>query len=181
MPAPSAVMSAPMLSLESILSSRARSMFRILPLSGSTAWKPRSRPCLADPPALSPSTMNNSAFSGSRAWQSASLPGSEAMEFFGSRISVRARLAASRAWAARCTFSTMIRASFGCSSSQASSASLMALSTAGRTSEETSLSLVWEENFGSGTLIESTQVRPSRTSSPESASLSRRVRPMRSP
>ena len=58
---------------------------------------------------------------------------------------------------------------------------VMALSTAGRTSEETSLSLVWEENFGSGTLIESTQVRPSRTSSPESASLSRRVRPMRSP
>ena len=32
------------------------------------------------------------------------------------------------------------------------------LSTTGRTSEETSLSLVWDENFGSGTLTESTQV-----------------------
>ena len=37
--------------------SRARSTFRILPLSGKIAWKCRSRPCLALPPALSPSTM----------------------------------------------------------------------------------------------------------------------------
>ena len=36
----------------------------------------------------------------------------------------------------------------------------------GRTSEETSLSLVCDENFGSGTLTESTQVSPSRASSP---------------
>ena len=36
----------------------------------------------------------------------------------------------------------------------------------GSTSEETSLSLVWDENFGSGTFTESTQVRPSRMSSP---------------
>ncbi len=36
---------------------------------------------------------------------------------------------------------------------------------------ETSLSLVWDENFGSGTLTDSTQVRPSRQSSPVSADL----------
>ena len=40
-------------------------------------------------------------------------------------------------------------------------------STAGRTSEETSFSLVWDENFGSGTFTENTQVSPSRASSPE--------------
>ena len=59
-----------------------------------------------------------------------------------------------------------IFASAGCSSNQAPSASLTTPSTTGRTSEETSLSLVCEENFGSGTLTESTQVRPSRQSSP---------------
>ena len=48
----------------------------------------------------------------------------------------------------------------------------MMLSTTGRTSEETSLSLVWLENFGSGTLTESTQVSPSRASSPVSATFS---------
>jgi len=36
----------------------------------------------------------------------------------------------------------------------------------GLTSEETSLSLVCDENFGSGTLIESTAIKPSRASSP---------------
>src|ERR1039458_9843983 len=40
------------------------------------AWKRRSRPCLAVPPADSPSTRNNSQRSGSFSWQSASLPGS---------------------------------------------------------------------------------------------------------
>ena len=44
--------------------------------------------------------------------------------------------------------------------------SFIRLSTAGRTSDDTSLSLVWEENFGSGTFTDNTQVRPSRASSP---------------
>ncbi len=39
------------------------------------------------------------------------------------------------------------------------------------TSEETSLSLGWFENFGSGTLTEMTAHRPSRRSSPESPAL----------
>ena len=48
----------------------------------------------------------------------------------------------------------------------------MMLSTAGRTSEETSFSLVWLENFGSAILTESTQVSPSRASSPVSCTFS---------
>ena len=51
MPVPSAVISETMLSLDSILSKRARSMFRILPRKGSTAWLARLRACLALPPA----------------------------------------------------------------------------------------------------------------------------------
>ena len=39
------------------------------------AWFRRSRPCLAEPPAESPSTMYSSLRAGSRSWQSASLPG----------------------------------------------------------------------------------------------------------
>ena len=57
-------------------------------------------------------------------------------------------------------------ASAGCSSNHWPSSSLTRPSTTGRTSDETSLSLVCDENFGSGTLTDSTQVRPSRQSSP---------------
>src|SRR5512133_3242991 len=78
MPVPSAVISVPICSDESILSMRARSTLRIFPRNGSTAWNSRLRPCLALPPAESPSTMNSSDLAGSRSWQSASLPGSEA-------------------------------------------------------------------------------------------------------
>ena len=42
----------------------------------------------------------------------------------------------------------------------------------GPTSEDTSLSLVCEENFGSGSLTERMQVNPSRISSPVSATFS---------
>ena len=70
------------------------------------------------------------------------------------------------------TLLTTTLASDGCSSSQYCSASLIRLSTTGRTSEETSLSLVCEENFGSGTLQERTAVSPSRQSSPVSATFS---------
>ena len=51
-----AVMMARISSLERILSMRARCTFRILPFSGRMAWYWRSLPCLADPPAESPST-----------------------------------------------------------------------------------------------------------------------------
>ena len=60
----------------------------------------------------------------------------------------------------------MERASAGYSSRNSSSFSETAASTTGLTSEETSLSLVWDENFGFGTLTERTAVSPSRMSSP---------------
>jgi hypothetical protein len=72
------------------------------------------------------------------------------------RVSSRALRAASRAAAASITLPTRILASAGCSSSQSLSVELTRFSTTGRTSEETSLSLVWEENFGSGTLTDKT-------------------------
>ena len=64
MPVPSAVISVPICSLDSILSVRTRSTLRILPRSGSTAWNSRLRPCLALPPAESPSTMKSSDLAG---------------------------------------------------------------------------------------------------------------------
>ena len=100
-------------------SNRARSTFRILPFSGRIAWNLRSRPCLAEPPALSPSTMKISHFAGSRSWQSASLPGSvETSSTPLRRVSSRALRAASRAAAASITFWMMPLASFGCVSNQ---------------------------------------------------------------
>src|SRR5918911_1380775 len=98
MPVPRAVIIRRISSEESILSRRAFSTFRILPLSGSTAWKRRSRPCLAEPPAESPSTKKISQNFGSRSWQSASLPGSDAESSAPlRRVSSRALRAASLA------------------------------------------------------------------------------------
>ena len=89
----------------------------------------------------------------------------------------RALRAASRAAAASITLSMTTLPSAGCSSNQVPSASLTRPSTTGRTSEETSLSLVCDENFGSGTLTDSTAVSPSRQSSPISATFSFLVMP----
>jgi len=74
--------------------------------------------------------------------------------------------AASRARAASTILLQMMRASLGRSSRKFFSFSPTSSWTTGPTSDETSLSLVCDENLGSGTLIESTQERPSRMSSP---------------
>src|SRR5215468_5711436 len=87
---------------------RTRSTFRILPRNGSTAWNSRLRPCLALPPALSPSTMNTSDLAGSRSWQSASLPGNDATPSALLRVISRALRAASRAAAAWMTLPTVV-------------------------------------------------------------------------
>src|SRR6201991_3364901 len=79
MPVPSAVINVPTSADEIILSKRAFSTLRILPFNGSTAWVRRLRPCLAEPPAESPSTRNSSDRAGSFSWQSASLPGRPAI------------------------------------------------------------------------------------------------------
>ncbi len=167
MPAPRAVISVPICSEISILSKRARSTLRILPRRGSTAWFSRFLACLAEPPAESPSTRKISDLAGSFSWQSASLPGRLEMSSGDlRRLSSRALRAASRAMAASAIFWTTWRASAGFSSNHWAMPSPTSPSTAGRTSEETSLSLVWLENLGSGTLTDNTQVKPSRASSP---------------
>src|SRR5580698_2214484 len=98
MPQPSAVISVPTSAEPSILSKRARSTFRILPFRGRMAWVRRSRPCLAEPPAESPSTMKISDSAGSFSWQSASLPGRPAISSaLFRRVISRALRAASRA------------------------------------------------------------------------------------
>ena len=93
------------------------STLMILPRSGRTACVLRSRPCLAEPPAESPSTTKISASAGSVTEQSASLPGS--VEFSSAdlrRVRSRALRAASRARAAWTALAMIARASFGFSS-----------------------------------------------------------------
>ena len=60
MPQPSASVRSAISALARILSAVALATLRILPRIGRIAWVLRSRACLADPPALSPSTMNSS-------------------------------------------------------------------------------------------------------------------------
>ncbi len=157
----------------SILSKRAFSTFRILPFSGRIAWVRRSRPCLAEPPAESPSTRYNSDSAGSFSWQSASLPGKPAISSAPlRRVISRALRAASRARAASIILPAIVLPAAGVSSRYSSNFSFMAVATTLVTSEETSLSLVWLENFGSGTFTETIAVKPSRASSPLVATFS---------
>ena len=150
------------------MSLRDFSVFKIFPFKGRTAWFFLSLACFAEPPAESPSTINSSQFSGNLSWQSASLPGKELIskaEFF--LETSLAFLAASRAAAASRIFEITNLESFGFSSNQFPRFSETIDSTIGLTSDETNLSLVCEENLGSGTLIDNTHVKPSLISSPE--------------
>ena len=84
-----------------------------MPRSGRIAWKVRSRPSTAEPPAELPSTRKSSADSGSWIWQSASLPGSEAESSAPfRRVRSRAWRAALRARAASIAFWTIFFASW---------------------------------------------------------------------
>ena len=160
-------------SLVSTFSGRAFSTLSIFPHSGNTAWNWRSRPCLALPPAESPSTMYSSHLDGSVSEQSASLPGRPVLSSSPlRRVISRARRAALRALAASMHFSRMARAAGGHSCRKRASSSLTNDSTRPRTSLLPSFCLVWPSNWGSGTLTDTTAVRPSRTSSPVSASSS---------
>ena len=74
----------------------------------------RERPDFAEPPAESPSTMNNSEIAGSLLLLSANLPGKfEISRPFFFRVTSRARLAANRALAANEPLSTIWRAIYG--------------------------------------------------------------------
>jgi len=113
-PVPSAVISVVSSCDDSMRSKRTFSTFKILPRSGRIAWNCRLRPCLAEPPALSPSTMKISLLIGSRSWQSASLPGSEVSSSAPLRCTIsRALRAASRARDATTALLMMLRASLG--------------------------------------------------------------------
>ena len=76
-PTPIAVIRVPISSLLKTLSSLAFWTFITFPFNGRTACVFLSLPCLAEPPADSPSTIKSSDFSGSFSWQSANFPGNE--------------------------------------------------------------------------------------------------------
>jgi len=100
-----------------ILSRRACSVLRILPLSGNIAWNSLSLHCLALQPAESHSTIYNSDFFGSLEEQSASLPGRVIHSSAHLRMIVsRALRAASLALLASRDFSMINFADFGFSS-----------------------------------------------------------------
>ena len=85
----------------------------------------RSRPCLAEPPAESPSTMKSSADSGSLIEQSASFPGSDMLSSADlRRVSSRALRAARRAREAAMLLAMICRVSVGFSSKNSASFAL---------------------------------------------------------
>jgi hypothetical protein len=96
------------------------------------------------------------------------------------RVSSRALRAASLARAASIILLTIALATPGVSCKKSFNFSFIADSTKGFTSEETSLSLVCDENFGSGTLTDKTAVSPSRASSPVVPTFSFLARPFAS-
>ena len=149
MPAPMALIIVRISLFASILSMRAFSTLMILPRSGRIAWNERSRACLAEPPAESPSTRYSSLRAGSLMEQSASLPGSVLPSRRPlRRVRSRALRAALRARAALIVFSTIWRPSEGFSSRNSASFALTVVSTRVRTSVLPSLLLVWPSNCG---------------------------------
>ena len=180
-PVPSAVISVRISAEASILSRRAFSTFRILPRSGRIAWKRRSRPCLAEPPArvaLDDEDLGErrvlllavGELAGQRARVERALAPHEL-------AGLARRLAGPRGLDDLLDDLACRRAGSPRGRSRASRRRPAGPSVL--TSEETSLSLVCEENFGSWTLTETTAVRPSRQSSPERlVSLRALVRPL---
>ena len=158
--------------LASIRSTRAFSTFSTLPRSGRIACVARSRPDCAEPPAESPSTRNSSVFAGSRSEQSRSLPGSDSPSITPLRTVSRALRAASRARKAIMILLTTASPTDGFSSKKVMSRSLTIESTMPCTSPLPSFVFVWPSNCGWGTFTLTITVRPSRMSSPVTASFS---------
>ena len=102
----------------SSLSGVAEATFRIFPRSGRMAWVRRSRACLAEPPALSPSTMKISEPSAAWAEQSASLPGRRSLRVAEARATSLSRRRLRRSSARRRTKSRRALADFGWAASQ---------------------------------------------------------------
>ena len=142
-------------------------VFNILPLNGKTAWFSRFLPCFAEPPAESPSTINNSVPSDFPIWQSANLPGnpvnSKAPFLLTFSLAFLATSLATAAWIAFCKIILTI---LGFWSNHTDNFSFIIDSTINLISEDTNLSFVCDENLGSGILIDKTEVNPSLASSP---------------
>ena len=124
-------------------------------------------PIFAVPPAESPSTRYNSQFAGFLSEQSASLPGREPPSIaFLRMMSSRALRAASLAFCDVRHLSMIRLASCGWSSRNIWTVSATTPSTWFLTSGLPSFVLVWPSNCGSGSFTLTTEVRPSRVSSP---------------
>mmetsp|Transcript_37715 Transcript_37715/g.88243 ORF Transcript_37715/g.88243 Transcript_37715/m.88243 type:complete len:261 (-) Transcript_37715:808-1590(-) len=149
--------------------SSAFSTLRILPRRGSTACVSRARPCLAEPPAESPSTMKISVRAASALEQSASLPGrtDEPSTLF-LRTSSRAALAASAALAAAVALSKMAPSTFGLRCKYSARCSASTSLTMARTSGLPSRFFVCPSNSASPMRTATTAHSPSRTNSPAS-------------
>ena len=166
-PAPTANITGCNLSLLYILSALDFSTFNIFPHNGNIAWNFLSLPCLALPPAESPSTIYISHSSAFLLEQSANFPGkvepSNAVFLLTNSL---AFLAASLALDALIHFSNIDFATFGFSSKKVDNASFKIDCTTPVTSLFPSFVLVCPSNWGSLTFTEITAVIPSLISSP---------------
>ena len=137
--------------------------FNILPRSGKIAWKSLLRACLAEPPAESPSTKNNSAWLKSCCRQSANLPGRAGpwwTRFRATCLAWRKRFCA-RSIARLAMISPWLR----CWLSQSANASFTTLLTNAAVCLELNRSLVWPANCGSFILTDNTYWQGSHRSS----------------
>ena len=141
-------------------------MFSTLPRNGNIAWKFRSRPCLALPPAESPSTMNNSDLPRPDERQSLSLPGNMARDV----LVLRETDSDAARDAALARADAMMRATIDSATvrlllSHCSRAARIALSTVVWTSGLFKRSFVWPWNCGSEIKTDRIATKPSRISS----------------
>ena len=169
---------APMVQIMVLISSFLRislilafSVLRTFPRSGRIAWNLRSRPCLAEPPAESPSTRQSSFFLGFLDWAGVNLPDKSPLSFLlflPFRLSSRAFRAASRASRALIALRIRLEANSPFSMRKKVNLSETMLSTTGRAKGLPNLSLVCPSNckWASGTRIERTADKPSRQSDP---------------
>ena len=168
-PQPSAVTRSDSSLFSSTLAVDAPSVLSTLPRSGRIAWRARSRPCLAEPPAESPSTTNSSLVDRSRSWCSRrACPAASTRPTVGPLADdFGLRRAAGLAGARRQDDARddALRQSSWLLFSQCSSAGRTKPSTALVTSGLFRRSLVCPWNCGSSMKIESTPVMPSRMSS----------------
>jgi hypothetical protein len=113
--------------------------------------------------------MKSSDSAGSRSWQSASFPGSDAISM--TPFAARQLAGFARGFTRQRGLDTLVMMSFascGCSSIHCAEAARQSAFDDRAHFELTSLSFVCDENFGSGTLTETTQVKPSRVIAGES-------------